>query len=46
MMSSSQLTYESVSLKIYNIYVEFYLNLGALIEMKDVSLGPSHLDLV
>lgn len=46
MMSSSQLTYEPVSLKKYNIHVEFYLNLGALIEMKAVSLGPSHLDLV
>lgn len=26
--------------------MEFYLNVGVLIEMKAVSLGPSHLDLI
>lgn len=46
MMESSELTYDPVSLKKYDLRVEFYLNVGVYIEMKAVSLGPSHLHLV
>lgn len=46
MMESSELAYDPVSLKKYDLRVEFYLNVGVYIEMKAVSLGPSHLHLV